>query len=139
MVTFFNAKKTFLSMRKPRPQHWYTIGVGKSHFQISLTLNSRLKKIGCELYISSSDAKAAFAQLLEDKIQIEKQLGGKLEWQELPTRNASRIIEYHSGNYEDLESWDKLFAWLLERAEAFHKTFSNRIQELELEEDRDVA
>ena len=44
---------TSLKLRQPRPQHWYTMAVGRSKFHISLTTNTQSKQIGCEIYILS--------------------------------------------------------------------------------------
>jgi hypothetical protein len=138
-IEHMKAQKTFLSLRKANPRHWYTIAVGRSHFHLSLTLNSRLKRVGVELYIKPPESKPAFSQLLEDKDAIEKELGATLDWQELPHRGASRIIQYHDGNFENKTSWNELFQWFQERAESFHKVFSQRVMSLDLEEDSEAA
>jgi len=133
LVDHLESRSTHLSFRKPRPQHWYEVGVGRSNFHISLTLNSRLKRVGCELYIAGERAKVGFSQLLEQKVNIEKELGAILEWQELPHRSASRIIEFHSSDYEDRTQWNDLFKWFAARVEVFHKVFSKRVADLDLE------
>ncbi|MCY4524658.1 MAG: DUF4268 domain-containing protein [Halobacteriovoraceae bacterium] len=134
LIDYMKEKKTFLNMRKARPQHWYNIAVGRSHFHIALTLNSYQKRIGCELYIRAPESKPAFSLLSDKKDDIEKELNTKLEWQKLPNKGASRIVQYHNEDYTKKSNWDGLFKWLFERAEAFHKTFSKRVKLLDLED-----
>lgn len=129
------ASGTVLSLRKPRPQHWYSLAVGRSRFHLSLTVHTRLQRLGCELYIRHKESKRAFAQLATDKDVIEKELGGHLEWQELPHRRDCRIIQYRSGDVNDRQTWPDLHAWLLERAEAFYRVFSPRVKALDLEDE----
>lgn len=135
LIEYMKGQKTFLSLRKARPQHWYTIAVGRSSFHISLTLNSRLKRVGCELYITPPESKPAYSQLLSDKKAIEKELGASLEWHELPEKGASRIVQFYDGDYEIKTNWNELFQWFFERSSAFHKVFSQRVMALNLDED----
>jgi len=51
---------TLLKLRRPRPQHWYSISVGRSKFNINLTVNTQKKRLGCEIYIRGENAKGAF-------------------------------------------------------------------------------
>ncbi|MDV2503127.1 MAG: DUF4268 domain-containing protein [bacterium] len=136
LVEFANAEGTFLSFRKPRPQHWYILAVGRSRFIISLTVHKRLSRIGCELYIHhKTHSKEAFALLAEEKDNIETALRAKLDWQELPLKNACRIAQFRSGDIDSRDSWPELFAWHKERAEGFHKVFSPLVKDLDLEDE----
>lgn len=139
MIEHFESANTPLSLRKARPQHWYDIGIGRSNIHISLTVNSKEKRLSCGLYIGGDKAKSAYTQLHEDKDEIEKELKCKLEWREMPNRQASRILEIIDGDFEDRESWPKYFAWLKDRSETFHRVFGKRVQALELEEEEEVA
>ena len=139
MMEYFKEQKTFLGLRKASPRHWYTIAVGRSNFHLSLTLNSRLKRVGVELYMRAPESKLAFPQLISEKEIIEKELGASLEWQELPHKGASRIIQYHDGDFEDKSTWNELFEWFYERSEAFHKAFSQRVVNLDLDEESEAA
>ena len=125
---------TELRLRTPRPQHWYTMAVGKSKFHISLTSNTQAKRIGCEIYIRGRNAKEAFAQLIVQKDEIESRLG-PLEWQELPEGQDCRIIQYKEGDSMHEREWGTLHEWLKDRAEAFYHEFSPRIKRLDLSGD----
>jgi hypothetical protein len=112
------------SLPKPAPQHWYTLRVGRSGFDVGLTVNTRLKRIGCELYISGEKPKESFDRLLEQRSSIEASLGtSEIEWQRLDHGHASRIVEYHDGDIADRNSWHALFAWMKDRVEAYRSVF----------------
>ena len=125
-------KVTSVNFRKPRAQNWYSLAVGRSRFNLALTANTKLRRIGCELYIRHPrHSKRAFALLHSHKEAIEAQLG-LLDWQELPHRRDCRIVQYRDGDIEDRTQWPEQHAWLLERLEAFKRTFSERVRALDL-------
>jgi hypothetical protein len=139
-LEFWNAFKEYMTnagsdlrLRTPRPQHWYSIAVGRSKFHLSLTTNTQAKRVGCELYIRGALAKSAFSQLHKDKEPIEATLG-KLEWQELPDGQDCRIIQYRDGDSKNRSQWPQLHEWLKDRAEKFSAVFGPRVKALNLEE-----
>ena len=113
-----------LKLRKPRGQHWYDISIGRSDCHVCLTVFFGEDKLGCELYIPNS--KELFAQFLQKKDGIENGLGleGKVDWQELPGRKASRIRTFAPFDLEDDKNWEKAFQWLGQTAILFRKAFS---------------
>ncbi|MCL2182798.1 MAG: DUF4268 domain-containing protein [Chitinispirillia bacterium] len=127
---YFNQKHTILRLRTPRAQHWYSIAIGKSKFQISLTVNSFQNRLGCEIYIRGENAKKAFSELEKDKDLIEKELGVELSWQELPDGRDSRIIFYGTGSIKDRVKWDEMSEWFRKYAELFYKVFSVRVKKI---------
>ncbi len=124
-------KSTNLRLQQPWPRSRYPISIGKSNFRIILALNSSREKARCYLDIRSSKEKQAFLSLSKQKDSIESELNASLDWKELP--KSSRIVQYNdnSMDYTNEENWPQLFGWFQERAEAFHKVFSHRIQNLD--------
>ena len=120
------ASQTFpeLKLRKPRARHWTDISIGRSDCHVVLTVYLGEDKVGCELYIGNS--KELFGQFYQKKGEIEKSLGleGKLDWQELPERKASRIRAFAPFDLADEKNWETAFQWLGKTAIAFKKTFS---------------
>lgn len=114
---------TSLRFQKSYPQHWTDIAIGNSDCHISLTINSRDKQYGCEIYIP--DNKDLFQLLLSQKEAIELKLNDKLEWMELPGKKASRIKLSIPGSFDNETDWEKYFEWLLRKAENFQKVFPN--------------
>lgn len=111
-----------LKLRKPHPQHWYDMAIGRSDCHVTFTLSTSDESIGCELYIP--DNKALFETFLNDKEDIERELGlqGSLSWQPLPNKKASRIRAFHAfqANSDD---WEKGFEWLFQMGSKFKKVF----------------
>jgi hypothetical protein len=143
-LEFWNAFKEYMTnsesdlrLQTPRPQNWYSIAIGRSKFNLSLTNNTQSKRLGCELYIRGSSAKAAFGQLNAEREVIETSLG-ELDWLELPDGQDCRIIQYRKGNSNVKSEWPKMHEWLKDRAEAFHKTLGPRVKALTLGENGDV-
>ena len=112
---------TTLSLSNPRHQHWLNANLGTSKAHIGLSLNSLQKKLGVEIWISNN--KEVYYFLEEHKDEIEKELGYKLEWMELPGKKASRIMTHLPGSVNNTEEWGKYFQWLQKTAEQFQKTF----------------
>ncbi len=119
---------TKLSMRKPRPQHWYSLSVGSSDAHLSLTINTQTNELGCELYIP--EKKELFEKLKEHKKQIEKEVGENLNWMELPNKKASRIKISRDADLEDKDEWDSYFEWTKTQAETFYDIFGKYIREV---------
>jgi hypothetical protein len=123
---------TFLSLRKPRPQHFYNIAVGRAKFSIALTASTQYKRLGCEIYLRGSSAKHAFRELEEQRHEVESNLGA-LDWRELPQGQDSRIIRYrYDTDVSRRSEWETAFCWLKDQAEQFHRVFSPRIMALQL-------
>lgn len=123
-------KKSPLKIQKPSPQHWLNISVGSRHGHISLTLNSFDEAIRTELYIP--DNKEVFEFLFKQKDAIEKELGMKLEWMELPGKKASRIKIETSGLIDSTNEWEQYFAWLKDNAEKFQKVFGRYLKKFKM-------
>jgi len=120
-----------LRFQKPFPQHWTNLSIGSSDANLALTVRSKEKLLGVELYIP--DNKELFAQLLESREAITRELAvdGELEWMELPERKASRIRVSHPGDFAEESSHEPQFDWLVATASNFKKVFALRMKELE--------
>src|SRR6266852_63396 len=51
---FAQAHNQNLSFTKTYPQHWYNFSIGSSSCHVALTVNTRAKEFGCELYITDN-------------------------------------------------------------------------------------
>lgn len=115
-----------IRLRKPYPQHWYDISFGFSTAHISLTVNSQTNQMGCEIYIP--DSKQLFHCLNENKEEIEEKLGFKLQWEELPSKKASRIKLLEDADLSNTENWETIHQWLLANTLKFQNIFSSYIK-----------
>ena len=118
---FAKQNNTSLRFQKSYPQHWTNISMGSSDCHISLTINSRDKQFGCEVYIPNN--KELYKQFLEKRSDIESVLGEQLEWMELPEKKASSIKISCTGDFDNQTDWVKYFEWMQEKAEKFQKVF----------------
>jgi hypothetical protein len=101
---------------KPGPYHWLNTSIGRSGFGLNITANTRDERLGVELYLSGTEAKRHFANLLAQKDTIEAALGFELDWRELPNKTASRMVcWYNDATLEDESCWDDYQAWIAER------------------------
>lgn len=111
----------------PRFDSWIGIGGGRSGIAFNFTI---LKNdAGCEIYFDrgkDSDKlnKERFDELNKHKTEIEEKIGGKLEWQRLDNRRASRIkISFKGLGLRDKERWpelqDKMIEAMVRMKEAF--------------------
>lgn len=123
-------KGTLFKVRKARPQQWFSIAVGRSKFQISLTASTQNNRIGCEIYMRGRNAKTAFRLLSEKKKEIETKTG-QLDWQELPAKQDCRIVRFkYDIDVRDRNNWTNAYSWLREQAELFFEVFSPIIKSL---------
>jgi hypothetical protein len=107
--------------RKTRPQHWYDINYGTSKAHISLTVNSKNGIIGCGIYIPKD--KKIYEKYFANKRKITSSLRMKLEWQDLPDKQAFRITTSREGDISKLERWNTYFKWFEETAQKFSEVF----------------
>lgn len=124
---YFENHNFSLNLRKPLPQHSYSMAIGTSGVELTFTTNSCESKVGCEIYIYDSENTPYYENLFKCKDEIEAEIGSKLEWRPLSEKKASRIILYQSGNVMDRDSWSEIFQWLRQTSEKFFKAFTNRI------------
>ena len=134
---YCRAQGETFSLQAPRPQHWYTVSVGRTGFSISLTTSTMHNRIGCELNLRGPTAKQSFKRLKEGQREIEAALGA-LDWQELPDRQDCRIADYLKDfDPKNRSDWERGFSWLKKRAEEFRAVFGPRIRVLPINDDLD--
>jgi len=118
-----------LNLTKTHPQHWYSFSVGSSACMLSLTVNTRIKELGCELYIW--DDKGLFDFLYERKNEIEKESNLKLEWMRLPdNKKASRIKvakKFEIISDPDFLKYNSAFEWMRANLEIFKRVFGEHL------------
>jgi hypothetical protein len=125
---YCRAQGETFSLQTPRPQHWYTVSIGRSGFSISLTTSTMHNRIGCELYLRGPTAKQSFKRLKEGQREIEAALGA-LDWQELPEGQDCRIVDYLKDfDPRNRSEWERGFRWLKKRAEEFRSIFGPRVR-----------
>ncbi|MFC1987923.1 DUF4268 domain-containing protein [Chloroflexota bacterium] len=110
--------------RKPQPQHWYDVAIGRSQGHIALTTSFTKYFIRGELYIN--DNKELYRELESQKDNIEKELGLNLIWNELPNAKASSIsIKNDVPQLKRKDNWKECFEWYAGIVKKFTDVFPN--------------
>lgn len=99
----------------PPRESWFSTTTGTS----GVTYYTSFTKQGLssELVFESPDAAintARFEALQTRRQELEAAYGGALEWQDLPSRKATRIAEYLDADVTNQEEWDHYIEWLLD-------------------------
>ena len=129
---FLKQRNGVINPVEPLPQNWLGFGVGRSHFRLETTINKREKWICVDLTLMGPDAKPHFYLLEQDKVDIEKEIGTELEWEEKYGQKQSYIsLSLSETDLEDYQDWDRQHQWLCEQLEVFHKVFSPRVEALD--------
>ena len=139
-IAYWNSFATYLknhdptfSIRKQNKDHWHEFKIGRSGFAIGATINTQKQRAGVELYLYNNSLKAAIRKLEEQKSAIEAEFGEPLEWQELPSKKASRIVLYrHKTDPANKDGYSELHAWMLDKMQRFRKAFAARVKVLDL-------
>lgn len=130
---FLRQRNSAFSIRRPGKDHWHSFSAGRSGIVISNTIYTKKKRIGVELYFHNDPLKAGIRQLAAQRTAIENEFGEPLDWQELPTKKASRIAIFREGfDPADTSTFPEQHDWMLSRMDAFRRVFGPRIRQLDL-------
>ena len=138
---FMLDSETPIKSGKPGPYHYMNFSLGRSGFithTIATLWDSELEKyssgeLRAGLYINDKNhAKSYFEKLLQEKDQIEQEMGCKLVWLNPERSNPCSIFVRQNTNLEDLSDRPNQYAWLLENLEKVHQVFSGRVMNLEI-------
>ena len=98
---------------------------------LSAVMNSSKNWIRAEFYVYGENAKERFKILKPQKDEIERELGYSLEWEELPTKQPSRIAYYlRDVDLWDEADWPRQHKWLAENLNKMLRVFTPRVQKL---------
>ena len=132
-------KAVVSSVRKPLPQTWYNVPLGRSGIHISNIVIIYDCKIGVRVYMNaSSNAEAALAQLLEQREGIEAELGTKLIWNPNPENRHKVISIYLDADISKRKNWQEYCNWMVDMTNKFREVFSPRVRELDLNIEHEV-
>ncbi|MRU15334.1 DUF4268 domain-containing protein [Roseovarius sp. A21] len=119
---------------KPQAASWVGHSIGRTHFSLNMSMNTRENWIRVELYLSGPAAKGNFDMLADQKDQIEQELGRDLDWQRLDEKRDARIcVTRNAAALDQKQSWAEEHQWLTEHLIAFHKVFAPRIRGIDPE------
>jgi len=114
---------------KPQIYPWTSWGLGRTNVTTGAGCRIRDKTASVWVELYGPAAKPLFPQLLEQRAEIEGELG-KLTWEEKPGRQSSAITLRREGDVTDRGAWPELHGWLLENLEKFDRVLRPRVREL---------
>lgn len=126
-------------MQKPLPQHWSIVALGRSGFQLSLTVNSQKKTVAISFEIntdSAEDNKRYFDALKQNYETLAvTAISDMLSWQRLDNKKVSLVQLSQSYDFLDSMTQKEQFAWFLEYVNKFIIFFKPKIKNLKIEEE----
>lgn len=111
--------------RKPSFDHWMNFNIGSSACNIAVSLIQKRNELDVELYINED--KELFHTLYNKKDEIEQKCGLIFDWRELPERKGSRIIICKDVDFDNKDSWNIQFEWLVDVMPKIKKVFKEYI------------
>ncbi|HIP78502.1 MAG TPA: DUF4268 domain-containing protein, partial [Kiloniellaceae bacterium] len=124
-------------VQKAWARQWLPMRIGRSGFMTNACLNGQEKWVRAELYIQMKHGypKLAFRALSEEREAIEREFGEKLQWEDLPGKQAVRIAVYRqNSDFQDESTWAEQHAWLYEKTEKLRAVFQERVAALDFDE-----
>jgi hypothetical protein len=102
--------------------------VERHHDMVRVGADVHCADIRAEIYLGGTKAKSYFRQLEEQKEEIERELGYKLDWEELPEGKQSRIAIYlDDADPTNRADWPRQHEWLAKKINELHKVFAARL------------
>ena len=109
------------NIRKPTPDHWYDIAIGRSDAHLSVTAINKDGYVGVELYIN--DDKDLFDELYKNHQAIDSEFDFNLDWQCLDDKKASRIKSMIPCNFDNPSNCKELMNEAITRVVKMRKIF----------------
>jgi hypothetical protein len=130
---FLHDRGSTLKPHKPLPQCWTNFALGRAHFGLSASVNSRDNRIGVGIGLSGPNAKLHFAILQQEKEVIESGIGEKLVWTNSKDNKTCGIsLSKDVMDFTNQENWPDQYNWLQEKLESFYRTFSSIVKNLDV-------
>ncbi|MEC7761369.1 MAG: DUF4268 domain-containing protein [Pseudomonadota bacterium] len=114
---------------KPPAYPYVTHSIGKSGVSLNSVLLVRENQVRVEIYLTGSQAKNFFQQLINRRAEIDRSLDG-LDWQERPEGNDCRICVTLECDVHDRTDWDRQHSWIVDNLIRFNEVFRPPVSQL---------
>ncbi len=124
-------KHRFTNAKTGQPQSWYgfTSGIKGCVYGCSFAKGS---KVRAEVYIDTPSQelnKDVFRKFELERQELTKQFGEELQFEELPTKRASRIAVYREGDiWADTQTLDEIKNWCIEKLLKLKYVFNDKLK-----------
>ncbi len=120
---------------------WMSFSIGRSAFYLSALLGIKRRNVAVQLSMDGPKAEAHYHLLLQEKDEVEKEIGQELEWRALPYKKQKQVNlwreEREDCDVRNEQQWDDFHLWLYEHLEKFYDVFSKRITKLNADDWQD--
>ena len=135
--TYATEHATNISPTAPHPQNWMSMSIGRAGFRLRAIASTDTwvasawtgkPEIRAEFVIRR--AKQHFETLAHEREEINKELGGGLEWYSEPDVQQSTVYFRRSIDWRKLDARKECCAWLVAKLDQLHEVFQPRIKQL---------
>lgn len=119
-----------IKFQNPGPLNWTAVAVGRTHFSLYVSTNSVQKRVSVGLACEGPDADAHYRLLLQDRAQIEADVGEELRWYRDESLKGRWISLGRDIDPTDEGSWSDQHDWILQKLEAIQSALSQRVKAL---------
>jgi hypothetical protein len=132
---FWNEFGVFLGDRRARfkppkagnTTNWWSWGVGRTTIALCLRLDLKNGQASVFLNLGGPDARAHFYLLKRDEAAIASDLGETPTWEDKPENKEKKVLSEFTAPSADRAHWPTVFAWALDRLDAYDRTFRPRV------------
>lgn len=130
---YLEEKQSPVKMHRPSPQHWNTAAIGRSGFDLNVSLSQFTNTLTVILRVSGENALDYF-RLLRAQAEVEaaRVLGPELAWEEKPGKKEHWVALRRPADYRNRADWPAQHEWTRRQLEAFDRFFRPRIRTLVL-------
>lgn len=117
---------------KAHPQGFMDFSLGRSGIWLEASIRVRDKGIAVLLILGGRDAEAHFKLLEADRKKFEAKFGEPLDWREQSGKKQKHVlIRLEEADPQDRGDWPQQHAWLHDKLERLHATFSEAAKALD--------
>lgn len=125
-------QNTPLNPRKPYPEYYHNLSIGKAGVELEFAINSRDNQLRAGITIR--DDADLFWELMDQREEIDAQFDREVVWNEPEETRAgkerSKILVTKSADVTDEEQWEEYLDWMIGYGELFHEVFHDRLQRM---------
>ena len=118
--------------RSSASQNWMTYSIGRSAFHLQAVMLRPKRQIRADMYMQGEQAQARRALLKQLQVEIERNMGCPLIWDEQTDGIEARIsVHLDNTDPEDRSDWPRQHEWLAKRLNDLYRAFAGPVRALE--------
>jgi hypothetical protein len=121
-------------------RHWYNVALGRSGYHLSNAVNTNTNRIMVRVYMQHTyRAALALELLLEQRGEIENEIGEQLTWDPNPDARDKVITISKNVELDRRDRWPEYLDWMVDMTSKFRNAFSQRLRALDLSDNLDYS